>query len=99
MQIQSVPLALYSLQPLQTRALHALQKAPRFMILPSSARHRPHALDGSADHRDSAGGAAADGAADGAVVVVVPTLMAPFFLSMASSDFRRLQSKGKNKEN
>ena len=37
----------YSRQLLQTRTLHDLQKAPRFMIRPSSDRQRPHVRAGS----------------------------------------------------
>ena len=50
LQIHSVPRTLYSLQFLQTLARHILQKAPRFMMRPSSARQRAHARLGSGAH-------------------------------------------------
>ena len=50
LQIHSVPRTLYSLQFLQTLALHILQKAPRFMMRPSSARQRAQARLGSGAH-------------------------------------------------
>eukprot|EP00095_Tigriopus_kingsejongensis_P011671 maker-scaffold59_size442576-snap-gene-2.12 protein:Tk11671 transcript:maker-scaffold59_size442576-snap-gene-2.12-mRNA-1 annotation:"kelch-like protein 24-like isoform x1" len=49
-QIQSVPLMLYSRQFLQTRTLQTWQNAPRFMMRPNSARHRPQERLGSTCH-------------------------------------------------
>ncbi len=101
-QIQSVPLTLYSRHALHTLALQTLQNAPRFMILPSSALQRPHAREGSGVHRprlpmpvEVAPGPPPTwvwpGVAEGPPLF--STRRAPFLRSMANSDLRRLQQK------
>ena len=92
------PIIPYSRQLLHTRTLQARQKAPRFIIRPSSDRHRPQLLFGSMFHNPRLFVKLRLPPPPARLALFGggwwwPLAKRPLFRSMASSDFNRLQQK------